>query len=420
MPLVEELQGLSSFDYTDPQISGPAFHAALRDLREKGWLAKGPYGYIVLDREAGEHFLRSRSTSFPGTAIAEIFQVQEGPLREEMRRNILHLGGPDHSRLRKLLNPSLSPKAVQRHRPAIRELLQALFTQIVAEAQEKETVTCDLVQALAKPYPAQVIAHVVGAPLSDAPKLEHWSHWIQRQFDAQSMVQQRDRIEAAVAEFYEYADDLLAQRRKDPGQDIISMLLAAEEEGDSLSEVECVNLVLNVLVGGVDTTQSQLAHTLRLLAEHPDQWEALTREPQLAHEAVQEALRFEPVTPFTARIVEQDLVFRDVTFPQGTIVMVCAFTGNRDVKDPASPASPGSPDRFDIAAQRERTRNLTFGAGVHYCVGANLATAELEEALSFLAPRMRNLRLHGEPVYGTITGIYGLLELPVRFEVAGA
>lgn len=414
MPHVEELQGLVSFDYTDPQISGPAFHAALAALAEQGWLAKGPYGYIVLDREAGEHFLRSRDASFPGNAIAEIFQVQEGPLKEEMRRNILHLNGPDHSRLRSLLNPSLSPKAVEVHRPRIRQLLEALFDQMVGEVEEGGTVSCELVQTLTMPFPAQVIAHVMGAPLSDAPRLNHWSQWIQRQFDAPSMIERRDEIEVAVAEFYEYADALLSERRQRPGQDLISTLLAAEQEGDRLSEGECVNLVLNVLIGGVDTTQSQLAHTLRLLAEHPDQWQALTDDPALARQAVEEALRYEPVTPFTARIVEQEITCRDVVFPAGTIVMVCAFTGNRDIE------GDDAPHAFDIAAQRPRARNLTFGAGVHYCVGSNLAIAELEEALRFLSARMRNLRLDGDPVYGTITGIYGLEKLRVSFELAGA
>lgn len=426
---VEEVQGLASFDYTDPAMRGPAFHVALKHLREQGWLAKGPYGYVVLDREAGEHFLRSRSATFPGAAIADLFEVQEGPLREEMRRNILHLNGPDHARLRSLLNPALSPKAVKAHRQAMRGLLQALFTKMTGTATAGETVpaeqsiramrpapaeqtvSCELVEALTKPYPAQVIAHVMGAPLSDAPRLNHWSQWIQRQFDAESMMQERDKIEAAVVEFYEYADELLAARRDSRGDDLISMLLSAEQEGDRLSQVECVNLVLNVLVGGVDTTQSQLAHTLRLFAEHPDQWETLAERPELASQAVQEALRFEPVTPFTARIVEQEMTFREVTFPPGTIVMVCAFTANRDIE------GDGAPESFDIAADRPRTRNLTFGAGVHYCVGANLATAELEEALRFLSLRVRNLRLNGEPAYGSTLGIYGLSALPVSFEL---
>jgi cytochrome P450 len=218
-----------------------------------------------------------------------------------------------------------------------------------------------------------------------------------------------------VEEFYEYAAALVSARRSDPREDLISMLIAAEEEGEQLSDVECVNLVFNVLVGGVDTTQSQLAHAVRLLAEHPDQWRALAANPALAEAAVEEALRFEPITPFTARITVEEVVFRDVVFPEGTIVMVCAFTGNRDLS--GEEAGPFGPDRFDIAADRGRARPLTFGAGVHYCLGANLARAELQEALTFLSARMDDLTLDGEPEYGTITGIYGLETLPIRWRV---
>ena len=96
--------------------------------------------------------------------------------------------------------------------------------------------------------------------------------------------------------------------------------------------MECINLVFNVLVGGVDTSQSQLAHAIRLLAEHPEQWELLVADPALAAAAVEEALRYEPITPFTARILVEDVEYRDVTFPEGTVVMVCAFTGNRDLE----------------------------------------------------------------------------------------
>jgi cytochrome P450 len=433
MPCVDELE-LPSFDYTDPALRGRHFHSAMHELRAQGWLAAGPFGYMVLDREAGELFLRTRSAIFPGLKIAEIFEVREGPLYEEMRHNILHVNGPDHSRLRRLVNPALSPRAVERYRPAIQGFLGELFGRIAAAGE------CEFVDAFAKPYPSQVIAQVMGAPLSDAPRLHHWSNWIQRQFDAVSMVQERPGIEQAVAEFYEYAWALLRSRREDPGDDLISALIAAgATPGDGasaanapadgaptagapaaaashepLSDVECVNLVLNVLVGGVDTTQSQLAHAMRLFAEHPDQWALLAERPDLVPQAVEEVLRFEPITPFTARILVEELTFRDVTFPAGTIVMVCAFTGNRDLQDSEGG---GDPDLFDIAADRPHARALTFGAGVHYCLGANLARLELEEALGYLAPRMPGLELAGDPAYEGITGIYGLAELPLRFAV---
>jgi cytochrome P450 len=401
MALVGELE-LSSFDYTDPELKGERFHTAMHELAAKGWLAAGPYGYVVLDREAGEFFLRTRSAIFPGMKIAELFDVSSGPLWEEMQRNILHVNGSDHTRLRSLVNPALTARAVERWRPAMRGFLDELFVPVV------DAGTCEFVGAFAKPYPSRTIATVMGAPVSDAPRLHHWSNWIQRQFDAASMMNERAGIEQAVEEFYEYARALLAARREDPGDDLISTLLSAEEQGDKLSEEECVNLVLNVLIGGVDTTQSQLAHAVRLLAEHPSQWDALVADPSLAGAAVEEALRYEPITPFTARITTEELTYRDVTFPKDTIVMVCAFTGNRDGVGP-------EPDSFDITAERPKARALTFGAGVHYCLGANLARLELEEGLSFLARKMPRLRLDGEPVFESILGIYGLAELPIRF-----
>jgi cytochrome P450 len=438
MALVGELE-LPSFDYTDPALAGQRFHEAMRALRRapggsagepvgQGWLAQGPYGYVALDREAGEFFLRTRSAIFPGMKIAELFDVKDGPLWEEMRANILHVNGPDHTRLRALVNPALTARAVERWRPAMRSFLEGLFEAV------RERRRCEFVGAFAKPYPAQTIAAVMGAPLADAPRLGHWSNWIQRQFDAASMTDERAGIERAVEEFYEYARGLITARRDDPRDDLISTLLAAEQEGDRLSEEECVNLVLNVLIGGVDTTQSQLAHAVRLLAEHPDQWQALVDDPSLAGAAVEEALRFEPITPFTARITVEDVEYRGVTFPKDTIVMVCAFTGNRDL--PAAPGAGGGAGddagasgggesggdagdpggwRFDIAAERPRARVLTFGAGVHYCLGANLARLELEEGLRFLAERMPGLALDGEPEYESILGIYGLARLPIRF-----
>jgi cytochrome P450 len=403
MALVGDLE-LASFDYTDPNLKGERFHTAMKELAAEGWLAAGPYGYVVFDREAGEFFLRTRSAIFPGMKIAELFEVTEGPLWEEMKRNILHINGADHTRLRSLVNPSLSPRAVERWRGAMRQFLDVLFASVESSGR------CEFVEAFAKPYPSQTIATVMGAPLSDAPRLHHWSTWIQRQFDAASMAGERAGIEQAVAEFYEYAHALLAARRQTPGDDLISTLLAAEEQGERLSEEECVNLVLNVLIGGVDTTQSQLAHAIRLFAEHPDQWAALVADPSLAGRAVEEALRYEPITPFTARITVEELTYRDVTFPPDTIVMVCSFTGNRDL-----PSDAAEPDSFDITVERPRARALTFGAGVHYCLGANLARLELEEGLAFLARRMPRLELDGEPEFESILGIYGLAKLPIRF-----
>ncbi|HEY7933287.1 MAG TPA: cytochrome P450 [Solirubrobacteraceae bacterium] len=405
MTLVSELE-LASFDYTDAELHGPRFHATMRELRTEGWLASTPLGYVILEREAANFFLRTRSAEFPGMKIAELFEIQDGPLLEEMRRNILHLNGSDHARLRGLVNPSFTPRAVERYRPVMRGFLDDLLGAISSDGY------CEFVGAFAKPYPSQVIATVMGAPLADAPRLHEWSNWIQRQFDPPVLMAERARIERAVSEFYLFAEGLLEQRRDTPSDDLISQLIAAEQDGERLSDVELLNLVLNVLIGGVDTTQSQLAHAVRLLAEHPQQWAALREQPALAQAAVEEALRYEPITPFTARILVEDLEYRDVVFPKDTVLLVCSFTANRDAD------SEEDPQCFSITAERDAGKPLTFGAGVHYCLGANLARVELTEALGFLAERVQTLELAGEPVYEGVQGVYGLAELPVRLGLA--
>jgi len=400
--LAAELE-LPAFDHTDAELRGDRYRAAMAELEgHDGWLASSPFGYIVLDRAAGEFFLRTRAAVFPGLTIADLFGVTEGPLREEIVKNIININGGDHRRLRNLVNPALAPRAVDRYRPGMRRFLAQLLDQVRSDGRT------EFIGDFAKPYPSLVIAEVMGAPLEDAPRLHHWSNMIQRQFDPTSLMVERAEIERAVAEFYEYEDRLIADRRPAPGDDLISALIKAEEAGDRLNDDELRNLILNILVGGVDTSQSQLAHAIRLLAAHPDQWELLRADPHgLASKAVEEALRFEPITPFTARILIDQVEHRGVTFPAGSIVLVSAWHANREGVEP---------DEFDLKADRGGARLLTFGAGTHYCVGANLARAEMQEGLAFLAERVTAIELDGEPEFGTPSGIYGLEKLPLKLE----
>ena len=396
MNLVSELD-LPAFDYAAEDFSADRYHQQLAETRRRGWLAKSPLAFILLDRDAGEFFLRSRKTAFPGRQIAEFFGVSSGPLAEHIDANILNLTGEQHRRLRALVGPALTPRAADRWRPVMRGFLENLWAGVAAFGG------CDFVAAVARPYPSLTIATVLGAPHQDAALLHNWSTWVQRQFDIRALEISRDDIERAVTEVLQYVTRLLETSRHAPGEDLISELLAAREQTDKLSAEECVQLVTNLLAGGIDTAAGQLAHAIRLFAGHPGQWALLADEPGLVPGAVDEVLRFEPVTPFTARICLEQVTYRDVIFPPGTIVAVCAERANRQGEDG---------ERFDITASRD-TRLLTFGAGTHYCLGANLARAELEEALAFLAPRTPGLALDGPPQLGGVEGIYGIDKLPI-------
>ena len=394
---------LPKFDYTNPDLRGDRFHDTMQALRAESWIATSDFGYVVLDREAAGFFLRSRKAEFPGVFMFDLLGISDGPLRSSLSRNILTLGGEQHTRLRSLVKPSFTPKAADKYRPAMRVFLEQLWEKVADRGR------CDFVHDFAKPYPALMIATVVGAPLEDASELHRLSNLLQQQFDAIAVMTRRAELEQAAEEFDAYVAKLVEDRRRSPGDDLVSELIAAEQEGDRLSDEECQALVRDVLNGGVDTTQSQLSHGVRMFADNPDQWELLARDPSMAPQAAEEVLRYEPVAPFTARVMLEDVEFRDVTFPQGTVVMACQWTANRESEGDADP------DQFDIRAERGAAKSLTFGAGPHFCLGMNLARAELQEGLAFLAPRMPGLALDGEVVYDTITGIYGMHSLPVRW-----
>src|SRR5215475_6707525 len=380
MTVVTDL-ALADVDLDGAELAGDNYHRRLAELAREGeytWLARSPLAYIVLDRESAEFFLRSRDTAFPGREIADLFGVNAGRLREQIDANILNQQGEQHRRLRALVGPAFTPRAADRWRPAMREFIAQLWEAVADDH------SCEFVAAIAKPYPSLTIATVLGAPLADAPALHDWSSLVQRQFDIRALASQVPEMERAVSEVYTYVEQLLISRREEPGDDLLTTLLTAEEAGDRLSHAECVNLVLNVIAGGIDTTQAQLSHAMRLFAAHPDQWEALRKDLDLVGPAVQEVLRAEPITPFTARICLRSVEHRGVLFPAGTIVAVCAERANREQDG----------EQFDITAPRDE-RLLTFGAGPHFCLGANLARAELQEALAFLAPRMPRLTADG-------------------------
>lgn len=397
--LLAELD-LPSYDHIDPTVTGDAFHDALGALARQTWIAKGAMGYAVLDREAGNAVLRDRRMAFPALELLELQGVTSGPIWDRTADGLMVQSGEAHSRLRRQLAPAFTPRATERLRPRLRELVRELWEPVAGTGQ------VEFVEAVAEPLPSRAIAELLGVP-GDAPLLARWSIQLQEVFKMR-LHETAGQVETAYDEARAYVFDKLAERRRTPGDDLISVLVAGAE----LDDDEYVTLICSVISGGTDTTEAQLAHGMRLFAQHPDQWALLAAQPELAERAVEEVVRFEPITPFTARIATEDVELRDVTVPAGTVLFVCAATANRD------PATFDDPDRFDIT--REPQPVLTFGFGAHYCIGAYLARAELTEAFTYLAPRTPDLRLDGEPVFGPTAGIYGLQSLPLAWsEVRG-
>ena len=375
--------------------------AVLAEARERHWLARTPLGFSVSRREDCVALLRDRRFH---NALSLLRQMNglEPETDRPRRQSILAMEGDDHARLRRLVAPAFTPAAADRLRPFMREVVGGLVDHFAASGH------CELVADVCEPYPIPIICELFGAPKEDWRRFSAWATDIFRIFN-QNLAEDLPLVEAADAELEAYLEDLIAAKRAAPGHDLLSDLIAVEEAGDRLSTEELVSLAVAVLMAGTDTTRNQLACALALFAEHPEQWALLAERPDLAPRAVEEAMRYLGAVRGTVRVTPEDVVFRDVLFPRGTLVSVALAAANRD------PRTFDEPDSFDIT--RERTgQQMTFGSGIHHCMGAALARAELQEALVLLSRRMPGLAVDGPVEWKpTSFGIWGPARLPLRF-----
>ncbi len=259
------------------------------------------------------------------------------------------------------------------------------------------------------PYPIPIICELLGAPKEDWELFARWAPDILRVFnlnfqeDLPIIMQAQDELGA-------YVRALIDQRRHEPRDDLLTDLIQAEEAGDRLSTQELETMVEAVLVGGTDTTRNQLACTMALFSGQPEQWALLAERPELAPRAVEESMRYLGAVRGTARIASEDIEHRGVVFPAGTLVNASFVASNAD------PEVWSEPERFDITRESPSPQ-LTFGSGIHHCLGAWLARAEMQEALTILARRMPGLRPDGPVLWKPNTvGIWGPQRLPLRFE----
>jgi cytochrome P450 len=378
-------------------------HQQVEEALEAGhWLMRIPFGVTVIEHNAVRDLHKDSRLESMGARVFAMQGVHGGPAYERFSRSLVNLQGEEHTRLRRLVSRAFTPRAVDRLRPMMRAWVDERARAMAAAGGG------DAVADLTEAYPIAVICELAGVPAWDWPKFSAWSRDIFRMF-AGNLVADLPVIEAAQAALDDYVDTLIEQRRAgEPRDDLIADLMRVEEEGDRLTHREMRQLVNAIITGGTETTRNQLGLALMTLASHPSEWERLVADPDLVPRAVEEVLRVEPTTAATTRIATTDVEYRGVAIPAGTFVALSTGAANRD------PAHVSCPSRFDVSADREGWGHLTFGAGIHYCLGANLVRAELQEALGVLVRRWRRVELVSEPEMKP--GIYGPTRLPVRIE----
>ena len=314
----------------------------------------------------------------------------------------LFLDPPDHTRLRRLVSKAFVPKVVKALEPEIVALVDGLLRDADG--------TFDAIAGLAYPLPVAVICRLLGVPLEDEPEFSAASALLAQSLDPFATVtgSAGDGFEERMRAgrwLRGYLRDLIARRRREPGEDLMSGLIHVEESGDQLTEDEIVATCNLLLVAGHETTVNLIANAILALLRHDGQWAALAADPDRAAPVIEETLRYDPPVQLVGRIAAEDMTITGVTVPKGDNMMLLTAAAHRD------PGTVQRPDEFD--PDRETIRHLGFGKGPHFCIGAPLARLEAAVALTALTSRFPKAELAGEPGYKPNVTLRGMTELPV-------
>ena len=387
----------------------PEFHSNpypfYRALREEDPVHLSPLGFWVCTRY-DDAVMILRDPRFGREGMAKLMEARLGLTQDTSRaRDMLFQDPPDHTRLRALVSRAFTPRVVDVMRPHIQEIVDGLLDSVDGAR------AMDVIEDLAYPLPVTVICEMLGVPAADQDIFKTWSTDIARSLDAAILPADSDAIPRgrdARLGLADYFRSLIATRRKDPKPDLLSALIAAEEEGNKLSEGELVSTCMLLLIAGHETTVNLIGNGLLALLQHPDQLRALRDDPGLIQTGVEELLRFDGPVQRTGRMTTAEVEIGDKRIPRDSVVVSVIGAANRDPKQFADP------DRLDVS--RKDNRHIAFGFGIHFCLGAPLARLEGQIALGTLLRRMPKLALVSDvPEWRESSTLRGLKSLPVTF-----
>ena len=383
-------------------------YPAYSHIRERGPLQLPDMTLNVFStfRDCDEVLRHPSSASDRLKSTAAQRQIAEGAdIRPFGPPGFLFLDPPDHTRLRKLVSKAFAPKVVKALEPDIAALVDSLLDDVAAAGR------FEAVNDLAHPLPVAVICRLLGVPIEDEPQFSRASALLAAALDPVSSF--TGQVRQDVDEMFQaglwlrgYLRDLIARRRRDPGEDLMSALITVEESGDQLTEEEIVATCNLLLIAGHETTVNLIANAILAMLRRPAQWSALVAEPQRVSAVVEETLRYDPPVQLVGRIAGQDMTIGGADVPKGDVMMLLLAAAHRD------PAAFDRPDEFD--PDRDTIRHLGFGKGPHFCLGAPLARVEAAVALTKVTERFPQARLAGEPQYKPNLTLRGMASLDVE------
>jgi len=396
------------FNPLDPDVrANPYPHYA--QLRAADPVHRSPFGLIVLTRyDDCAKVLRDARFSADMEANASTEQIglfgnqEQAEARDEgFNESLLNLDPPKHTRVRGLAARAFTPKAIDAWRPRVVEMVDEILDGIDRDGG------CDLVSTLAFPLPFQVISELLGMPTEERDQLRAWSQAITLTLEPLITAEDRAAATDAAAHMREFVEVVIDERRKAPREDdLLSALIAAEEEGERLSTNELVAMVLLLFVAGHETTVNLIGNGTRLMLEHPDVLARFRSDPSLDATTVDELLRMDGPVQFTARAVLEEVDFGDDIVEKGAVVMPVLGAANHD------PMHFADPDTL-LIDRPNAASHLAFGSGIHFCLGASLARLEGQLAIGRLLRRFPTLECAGEPEWAPRISLRGLAKLPL-------
>ena len=373
------------------------FYAEMRRARA---VEVDPGGMWAVSRHEDVAYILKNPELFSSRGFKEAWQppwLEYNPLADSM----LATDGPAHARLRMLVSSAFGPRTIARLEPRIRELAAALTDDLASRGE------ADFITSFALPLPAFVIGELLGF---DPALRHHFKRWADDLISVTRVPESPEhaaRVRATVTEVTGYVAEVIAARRREPTDDLMSDLIRAEISGQSLTDAELISFMLLLLLGGFDTTTYLLANCVRLLAQRPEEMDRLRADPSLIPRFVEELLRYDAPVHGLPRITTAEVTLGDVTLPRGALVLALLGSANRDERQYPDP------DRFDVHRNQS---SATFGHGIHACIGAVLARLEARLSLEALLARFRGFAsLPGELQWNRSLTVRGMVALPLRF-----
>jgi cytochrome P450 len=378
-----------------------------RRLREARPVHQSPLGPWTLTRyEDCSRLLRDPSTSVQDENATESRRSELFPDDEERRRRgslaILNLDPPDHTRIRRLVSKAFTPRRIETLLPRVRELVDSMLDTGEPAGQ------IDVIRDLAFPLPFAVISEMLGMPEADRDKLRGWSHTLVKTLEPLLTEEDVPEVLAAGDAMVEHITEAIEWKRRAPADDLLSAMIAAEEEGDRLSTEELRAQVILLFIAGHETTVNLIGNGTLALLRNPDQLALLRRQPDVMGNGIEELLRYDSPVQFTRRIALQPIEIDELTIEPGSFIFTILGAANHDPEHFGPTA-----DLLDLT-RREAPHHISFGGGIHHCLGAVLARAEAKVAIGTLVARYPDLALAADtPAWNGRLVLRGLDELPV-------